>query len=198
MAYTNPWDEAAPTDLTAAKTIDDLFRQLKIDIRERLDDILAAGGKFTDDPIILAPALRTGQVLLVPDTAAVMRDSSAGEFIDFSAGLGTTSGAASNTHVYIPLPLLDFWKVTKVEVLVDRLTNTIVTVEFKRVTFDTAHTVTVIDNVTFGVAGLSIATPFTGAETIASSSTYYVKLLGSNVGGDPLKIGGVRITYDEV
>ena len=57
MAY-NPWVETAPTDASDADQLGAVIRQLKADIRERMNSLLAAGGKWdTDDPIVLDPAL---------------------------------------------------------------------------------------------------------------------------------------------
>ncbi len=49
MAYTNTWDENVPTDNDLANTIDDLFRTLKLDLRERLNVIFE---DFSADPVV--------------------------------------------------------------------------------------------------------------------------------------------------
>ena len=49
MTYTRSWNESTPTDSDAASTIDDLLRNLEVDIRERLDDVVA---DFTADPVV--------------------------------------------------------------------------------------------------------------------------------------------------
>lgn len=49
MAYSRAWNEATPTDSTDAPTIDDLFRNLKVDVRERMNDVVA---DWTADPVI--------------------------------------------------------------------------------------------------------------------------------------------------
>ena len=53
MAYTRPWDDTKPTGAEAANTIDDLMRELKEDIHERMDDIVE---DWTDDPVVLKAA----------------------------------------------------------------------------------------------------------------------------------------------
>lgn len=40
MAYTNTWSETAPLGTADANTIDDLFRALKVDVRERINSLL--------------------------------------------------------------------------------------------------------------------------------------------------------------
>lgn len=53
MPYTNPWSNIIPSGGAQAITIDDQIRQLRLDIQERMDTILATGGKWTNDPIAL-------------------------------------------------------------------------------------------------------------------------------------------------
>jgi len=50
MAYTRNWDDTKPTGSEAANTIDDLMRELKEDIHERMDDLVV---DWTDDPVVL-------------------------------------------------------------------------------------------------------------------------------------------------
>lgn len=59
MTYTRTWDESQPPGSQAPSNIDDDFRALKVDIRERMNDILAAGHKWdtgTSAPIQVDPA----------------------------------------------------------------------------------------------------------------------------------------------
>lgn len=53
MPYTNPWSDVIPAGSAQASTIDDQIRQLRLDVRERMDTILKTGGKWNDDPIAL-------------------------------------------------------------------------------------------------------------------------------------------------
>lgn len=50
MAYTNTWDNAAPLGTVPANTIDNIFRSIKLDLTERLDDIFAMP-TFVTDPL---------------------------------------------------------------------------------------------------------------------------------------------------
>lgn len=49
MPYTNPWSDTDPPGSQAANTIDDELRQLRLDIHERMDDIVA---DWTADPVV--------------------------------------------------------------------------------------------------------------------------------------------------
>lgn len=48
MPYARPWDETKPPGSRLANQIDDIFRELKLDLRERLAD---AGIDLTEDPV---------------------------------------------------------------------------------------------------------------------------------------------------
>jgi len=195
MAYTNPWDETAPLGTAAANTLDDIVRQLKLDLRERMDTILAAGGKFSDDPIILVPAKRTGQVLSIHPASAVSEFGD--EPAQYGNGHQVLTSSTQPTHLlFVPLPLLDYWKVTKVEVLLSRGANVNATVEFARASFDTANTKTVIGTLTHTATGIAIGVVFTGSETITSGFTYWINIESS--ASNPMTFAGARITYDEV
>lgn len=57
MPYTRSWDETAPSDASASNLLGQDIRQLKVDIRERMDSILLAGADWeSGDPIQLDPA----------------------------------------------------------------------------------------------------------------------------------------------
>lgn len=60
MAHTDPWDESAPNGATVdANTLDTIIQALKIDIRERLQD-LGVAAFATDDPVAFALIRLTG------------------------------------------------------------------------------------------------------------------------------------------
>lgn len=49
MAYTNPWSDTDPPGSQNANTVDDEFRQLRLDIHERMDALVE---DWTDDPVV--------------------------------------------------------------------------------------------------------------------------------------------------
>lgn len=51
MAYTNPWTTAQPVDTDAVSGADDEIRKLRLDIQERMDDIMGVPGGWATDPI---------------------------------------------------------------------------------------------------------------------------------------------------
>jgi hypothetical protein len=73
MAHSNLWDETSPPGTQQARTADDEFRKLKLDIRERMNDIVV---DWTADPVALrevgggtgqfmvfGPHIRVGEVV---------------------------------------------------------------------------------------------------------------------------------------
>lgn len=49
MPYTNPWSDIIPAGTDPANTIDDQIRQLRLDIHDRMDHVVA---DWTDDPVV--------------------------------------------------------------------------------------------------------------------------------------------------
>lgn len=78
MSYTRVWSESVPTDSDAASTIDDLLRNLKVDIRERMNNILRneweTGG---DDPKLLDIPIERAVVRLSADESIVTATTTA-------------------------------------------------------------------------------------------------------------------------
>lgn len=50
MAYSNVWSNVIPAGTAAANTLDDQIRQLRLDIQERMNDVVA---DWTVDPVVL-------------------------------------------------------------------------------------------------------------------------------------------------
>lgn len=82
MAYTVGWDESAPLGSAAANTIDTEFQNLKLSIRERLEDTFPQWGNDSVDPKKVhvhsgtaanrpTTSLSTGQVYFATDTKTI-------------------------------------------------------------------------------------------------------------------------------
>lgn len=62
MPYTREWIDNTPLGSTAADDIDNAFRNLRLDIAERMDDLTAVGGKWSaNDPVSLTTTPNTIQ-----------------------------------------------------------------------------------------------------------------------------------------
>ena len=57
MAHTRAWSDSTPLGSRAAREIDDSIRELKVDIHERMDDIVE---DWTADPIVLKSGVSGG------------------------------------------------------------------------------------------------------------------------------------------
>ncbi len=194
MAYTNTWDETAPLGTAAANTIDDIIRQLKVDIRERMNSILDATGQWDDDPIVLNRPLRTGvEMILAPYSIVGERDDSDDQMED--QYYESDNSATNNARMTIPVEV--GMKITKVEVLIDKNGETDVDLSVIKTTFAGSPSSTTVGTVNHSAAGIAIVTVVTGAtETVDGDSYYWLKFVGNDAGR--YRIYGARITYDEV
>jgi hypothetical protein len=107
MPFTHPWNEAAPLGSTTdADTIDTIFQQLKLDLRERLEQVIPNFGNNAVDPkkvklTIDVAASRpvsgafAGDVYVSSDTDALaIWDGSA--WVDITGGSGIIVDVAAN------------------------------------------------------------------------------------------------------
>ncbi len=66
MAYTNAWSNIVPAGSDALNTADDQIRRLRLDVQERMDDVVA---DWTADPVV--PGSDVGDLTGTPDCAKV-------------------------------------------------------------------------------------------------------------------------------
>ena len=66
MAYTNAWSNIVPAGSDALNTADDQIRRLRLDVQERMDDIVA---DWTTDPVV--PGSDVSDLTGTPDCAKV-------------------------------------------------------------------------------------------------------------------------------
>lgn len=129
MAYTNPWLETAPTDASDADQLGAVIRVLKLDIRERMNSILATDGKWdVDDPIVVDAAgigAATGLKHYIPFSEFMGDYSSAGEF----------DGLRGFTITKVPLRLSAGCVITQLEALAKIPTSGTGHVKLQRLAF---------------------------------------------------------------
>jgi hypothetical protein len=82
MPYTNPWSDSDPPGSQAANTADDEFRQLRLDLHERMNDLVE---DWTDDPVVLKVASGIFQSKRVSYQDALVGGSKASAFADIQA-----------------------------------------------------------------------------------------------------------------
>lgn len=188
MAYTRVWSEAIPAGTDAASSIDDSVRALRLDIRERMTDLVNSWsadpvvaqdkitGKAASKQLIIAPyAFDTGGAYSVPPD-------------DKKLWIGTANARCS---VEIPAGCT----ITAVDVLIDNNPGN-VTINFKRVTYDAAETVTTLATVVSASTGVVIRA-LAGAglpHLVLTNNRYLIECIP--VGGTSMGIHGARITYD--
>ena len=66
MAYTNSWSNIVPAGSDALSTADDQIRRLRLDVQERMDDVVA---DWTADPVV--PGSDVSKITGTPDCAKV-------------------------------------------------------------------------------------------------------------------------------
>lgn len=102
MPWTNAWDETQPLGSAFASTIDDIVRQLKLDLRERLNSQHVFGQNTTDDGvhrnISIPNTYAAANLELFKAAGGVISGSSALSFLDLS-GSWNTSGTPSAVKV---------------------------------------------------------------------------------------------------
>ncbi len=193
MAYSNAWDESAPLGTAAANTLDTIIQQLKLDIRERMNTILDSTGQWADDPIVLNRPLRTGvEMVLAPYDAVGIGDEADVSWIDDY----TQSDDDTTNTMRMTVPVTTGMKITKVEVVVDKNTETDVDLMFIKTTFSASPSATTVASVNRSATGIAVVEVFSGTETVDGDSYYWMKFVGNDAGR--YRIYAVRITYDEV
>lgn len=191
MAVSRPWDENAPQGSnTQANQIDENFRNLKVDIRERLEQVLTG---FTTGVVSIIPGLipdpgvKTGKTINIHHSAFRIQTGTEGTSSDSWFELNSGTAVA---EVMIPQGVT----ITRFAAWVDRLTasafNCIVELKKLSPTLGLTTLVSLTSNVN-GPDQL-----FSGALTIPVSATlgeYYFVKFTSVV--SPQRISAIQITY---
>lgn len=99
MAHSRTWDESAPNGAsTAASDIDLLFRQLKVDIRERLVD-LGVTDWATDDPNKFASIKLSNGCIITVSGASILIASPDGVTVNFQVDSTGNTASRGNHNV---------------------------------------------------------------------------------------------------
>lgn len=99
MAYTNTWSVIIPAGTDPLNTADDQIRQLRLDLQERMNDIVV---DWTVDPVVLAADIEkitgTPNVARVFTNAAFALPSGVATIIDFVAETFDTGNPTTGFH----------------------------------------------------------------------------------------------------
>lgn len=188
MAYTRSWNDATPAGTRAANQIDDAIREFKVDVHERMDDVV---DDWTADPVVPKDSITgkvDGKYLLFPYTIVQPQDDQ--NDVVYNDGFfqnDATKSAHGSLIVPIGITIVEF------SAAVDRNGSGTVTVEFYRELFSTGAS-TLITTVTRAVAGYGIAASGVLAEVTDSDRMYRFKMFSSSILGE--KLYGIRLKYN--
>lgn len=189
MPYTNAWNESTPAGSAARTTVDDLFRQLKVDIRERMDGIVV---DWTADPVVLGGIsyAKTGKTLIF-SPHGLMYQNDEDDVTVTDAYVQLDNESAKPMWMSVPLPI--GITITKAEFLVDRMSATSVTATLAYNTFDLTPTLNIVSTLTATTGGLQKLDSGTLSHVTAADRVYFAKIeqVANNV-----RFYGLKITYN--
>jgi hypothetical protein len=191
MAYTNTWDSDDPLGSADADTIDDIIRQLKFDIQERMNGIVV---DWTADPIQLKDAIsgNVTKTLLIPGIAFLTRQDE-----DDVQRYGTyiETDNSDTPSLYYGLVLPPNAVITQIDMLSDKNGQTNVALKLHSTMFDGSLTDTVENTITNTTAGVQTSSSGTIAVTIAATSFYFFEFVCTPGTTTRAKLYGVKLTY---
>lgn len=192
MSYTNTWSDTIPLGSEAASHIDDAIRQLRLDVHERMTDLVI---DWTADPVVLQTAGASGDnSRYIPPTA----------FFSPENGLATPNNfivhQASDGIVTAPLSaFLPFnATITRIKYWIDRGTTSVVTLSVRSIPFaagsyvNTDVAATIMSTSTGGIQTLD-----TGVISVAlnSSNMYDIGIIATGGATKFFSIYGVFIAF---
>lgn len=167
MAYTRSWSEADPLGTVQATTIDDEIRNLKVDIRERMDTLLGAG-KWAGDPV----GAMAGVTLTVPASSGIPAGNGTNWVADQDSKVYPAAGSVTLNWT-IPFSFAAGTVITKFEYRCLRLTTPAVI----NCTMYARHFDDTVDTIATLSAGAANASP----QTVASGALNYTVAAGVGV-----------------
>jgi hypothetical protein len=198
MAHTNAWNVTDPPGTEQAKNIDDHIRKLRVDLGDRLADIVV---DVMADPLKLKPDAQdpvVDKILIIPfpDFAANTEDKE----VDYVAGRGFAFTDTGLVMASVKVPV--GCTITKVEMLVDVADASSINWAFYSRLFaagggrpaSLTAQVTLASGSVAG-AGVKMVTSGVLALVVASDQMYYVSLDGIGPAGNSYDFYGARITY---
>lgn len=193
MAYTNAWNETQPLGSAAANTIDDIIRQLKVDIRERMNTVLNSDGLWDADPIKLKG--QTGRVLMLSGASFV--PTSTASFTSSTFDLANDGSISTDAPVICCIPIRSEWRITGVDLIVNRNASPSLTCSLVTRSFSTTSTPSTIATQSVVSAGKVLVALYSGSTIIGISDTLNIKVSPPSGPLVNFLVYGARITYSE-
>lgn len=176
MPYTRAWNEATPAGTRAANQIDDAIRELKVDIRERMETTLVVD--WDVDPVVAKPDISgavTGKYLLFGPHGLQSQDDE--DDTDYRNNhVEMEIGKTLYMDLVVPIGIT----ITEFAATVDRMAAGTVTVKLIRQEFSTGVQ-TDIATVTRNVDSIGVTTSGVLAETTTNDRLYVVSFTSNNV-----------------
>jgi len=198
MAYTRSWNDATPAGTRAANQIDDAIREFKVDVHERMDDIV---DDWTADPVVPQGAVsgaKDGKYLLFGPGIMVAQDDE-NDVVHQEQYFENDPSASNKTargHILLPIGIT----IVEVAAMVDRNFNSGVRVVFysSEFTNGTPAAVTVIDTLDKTTSGVGIVTSAAPLSVVTDENTLYMIKLNAtaHLGVAGVKFYGFRVKYN--
>ncbi|KKK74752.1 hypothetical protein LCGC14_2880610 [marine sediment metagenome] len=120
MAYTNSWTTVAPAGSAAANTADDEIRKLRLDMEERMNDLV---NDWTVDPVVLKSEGPSG--VRWRHWSEGVLDRGTEDYENFTSRVLISDSISTNSRVwYAPMPLTVGTTLTDVTARVNRVNVT--------------------------------------------------------------------------
>lgn len=198
MAFTRGWDNTTPPGTRDADEIDDIIRELKVDLYERfIAKLFSAMPNNTDEALtIVLPEIKgnvTGKKLIIHGSH-FQYDSEDNWSYGNEEGV---AGFVENGSARAPLWLPQGVTITKIRWLISTAGSATCTLRLGRTAFDTGLAVTDdLSELTSGTTGARIVDSGTISVAIADGFAYWLAADQSGSGVSLFKIHSVEITYD--
>lgn len=192
MTYSNNWSDTRPLGSAQAHTADDEIRDLRLDIHERMDELVE---DWTADPVVAkqsAYGTKEGKTLIVHGSAFVIEPSEVNSFNYADSGTSSVSNVAQPMRAWVPLP--NGVTITKIEWLVTNGDTAAISLVFGSLEFVQALTVEVLSSLSTTESGVGIVDSGEIGLAVGADKCYFLK--ADKSGGAAFGINAVRITYD--
>lgn len=189
------WDETQPLGSADSDTIDEIFRDLKIQIHERMDDIVV---DWTADPVVLKSgggANKLAQPLVIGGHEL---NTQTGQPFLITDRYKETGDGVSGYSATIVIPLVRKMIITKVEALVQLNGATSLDISLRRTNIADPSIDDIISTVTHTAGGITLVTVFNGIVYFQGYNWFRVKFGTSGVTSGIYRVYAVRVTYDEL
>lgn len=192
MAYSNTWSDIRPLGSAQANTADDEMRTIRLDVHERMDDIVE---DWTADPVAIKQDIigtKAGKTLVVHGSAFVVEPAEANSFNYSDSGTSSIASGAQPIRAWVPLP--GGVTITKIEWLYTNGDTAAISLSFCSLDFLAALTTETLNSLAATSSGVNIADTGEIGLAIDANKTYFLK--ADKSGGAAFGINAVKITYD--